>query len=330
MDLRDPTKNQHFLPQVEQRLNAINPQTKSENQKIYSFSVKDRDAGIVSINSEKGVRISNNLSLHDLFSFDVLGKEANRYNFEKLFHSYEATIKSNIESLLSKINSPEADIRPEIINIFRFKILNFVRNPYSIEKILATFSAFKDIFPTDSIHYENFNRVLNGIKPQQKYLCKQLDITEDEYKEWLATIFLLLTPMKEGQLNFLDQFIKKIYENLNLFTQINIYTYNDETCLLSDRGYNEYEINGDNMVWEFNLCSYGFIRYAFVNIDAFIPENISKEIVDFYKSKPKSISIMKMHNDLTQLKYYNQRTVELCHEHVFGSRKEYKGVTISS
>lgn len=330
MDLRDATKNQHFVPQVEQRLNAINPQARNENQKIHSFSLKDRDAGIVSIDSEKGVKILKNLSLNDLFSFDVLGKKSSKYNFEKLFHSYELTIKSSTESLLSKIDSPKADIKPEIINIFRFKILNFIRNPYSIKKILATFFAFKDIFPTDSIHYENFNRVLNGSKPQQKYLCKQLDITEDEYKEWLATIFLLLTPMKEGQLNFLDQFIKRIYENLNLFTQIHIYTYDDETCLLSDRGYNEYEINGDDMVWEFNLCSHGFIKYAFVNIDAFIPENILKEIVDFYKSEPKSISVMKMHNDLTQLKYYNQRTVELCHEHVFGASKEYSGVTVSS
>lgn len=172
MDLHNTAKNQHFLPQVEQRLNAINLQAKSKNQKIYSFSIKDRDAGVVSINSEKGVRISTNLSLHDLFSFDVLGEEAKKYNFEKLFHSYEVTIKSNTESLLSKIDLPKADIKPEIINIFRFKILNFVRNPYSIKKILATFSAFKDIFPTDSIHYENFNRVLNGSKPQQKYLCK--------------------------------------------------------------------------------------------------------------------------------------------------------------
>lgn len=330
MELLDVTKNQHFLPQVEQRLNAINPQIKSKNQKIYSFSIKDRDAGVVSINSEKGVRISTNLSLHDLFSFDVLGEEAKKYNFEKLFHSYEVTIKSNTESLLSKIDSPKADIKTEVLNIFRSKILNFIRNPYSIKKILNTFSSMKDLFPTDPVHHKNFERVLIGNKPQQKYLCKHLDITENEYQKWLATIFLLLTPMKEEYLNFLDQFIKRFYENPDLFIQIHIYTYDDETCLLSDRGYNEYEINGDDMVWEFNLCSHGFIRYAFVNIDAFIPENISKEIVDFYKSEPKSISVMKIHNDLTQLKYYNQRTVELCHEHVFGASKEYEGVTVSS
>ena len=330
MDLRDPTKNQHFLPQVEQRLNAINSQIKNENQKIYSFSIKDRDVGIVSIDSEKGVRISKNLSMNDLFSFDVLEKEASKYNFEKLFHSYEVTIKSSTKSLLSKIDLPKADIKSEVINIFRSKILNFIRNPYSIKRILNTFSSMQDLFPTDPIHRKNFERVLNGSKPQKNYLCKKLDITENEYEEWLATIFLLLTPMKEEYLNFLDQFIKRFYENPDLFIQIHIYTYDNEFCLFSDRGYNNYDMERNDMVWEFNLCSKGFIRYAFVNIDAHISENIPKEIVDFYKSESKSISVMKIHNDLTQLKYYNQRTVELCHEHVFGTSKEYQGVTVSS
>lgn len=86
MDLLDVTKNQHFVPQVEQRLNAINPKAKEENQKIYSFSLKDRESYAVILDSENGSKISNTLSLNDIFSFDVLGKEAARYNFEKLFH----------------------------------------------------------------------------------------------------------------------------------------------------------------------------------------------------------------------------------------------------
>ena len=328
MDLRNVTKNQHFLPQVEQRLNAINPKAKSENQKIYSFSIKDRDAGIVSIDSEKGVRISKNLSLHDLFSFDVLGKEASKYNFEKLFHSYEVMIKSNTESLLSKIESTKADIKIEVLNIFRSKILNFIRNPYSIKRILNTFSSMKDLFPIDPVHHENFERVLNGNKPQQKHLCKQLDITENEYQEWLATIFLLLTPMKEEQLNFLDQFIKRIYENPNSLIKVCIYTYDDETCLISDRGFSFYELENNTTVWDFNLYSHGFIRYIFVNIEASVPQNTPKELLDMLKSTSNKVNWMTESNDLVALEIYNQRTVELCHEHVFGASKEYEGVTV--
>ena len=330
MDLRDVTKNQHFVSQVEQKFNAINPQARDENQKIYSFSLKDRDAGIVGIDSEKGIRISKNLSLNDLFSFDVLGKEASRYTFEKLFHSYEVTIKSSTESLISKIDSPKSDIKTEILNIFRYKILNFIRNPYSIKRILNTFSSMKDLFPTDPIHLKNFERVLNGNKPQRNYLCKNLGITEKEYQEWLAIIFLLLNPIAENEINFLDQFIKRIYENPNRLVRVCVYTYDDENCLLSDRGFNFYELEKNTTVWDFNLYSHGFIRYVFIDIEASIPQDTPKEMLDILKSTSNSVSLMTESNDLVALEIYNQRTIELCHEHVFGASKEYQGVKVSS
>ena len=329
MDLRDVTKNQHFLPQVEQRLNAINPQARSKNQKIYSFSIQDRDSCTVSIDSEIGVSICKNLSLNDLFSFDVLGKEASKYNFEKLFHSYEVIIKANTESLLSKIHSPKTDVKLEIFNIFRSKFLNFIRNPYSIKKILNTFSELKSVIPTDPIHLANFNRVLNGNKPQQDHLCEQLGITKNDYEYWLATIFFLLNSMRADQPNFLDRLIKSIYENPNRLVRVCVYTYDDEKCLLSDRGYNTYVGGNSEMVWEFNLCSYAFIRYVFEDVDAYIPEFITKKTIDFFKSMPKSISVESMHNDLAVLEIYNKHTVSFCHEHVFGASKEYEGVTVS-
>ncbi|WP_186299578.1 hypothetical protein [Shewanella algae] len=166
MDLQDVTKNQHFVPQVEQRLNAINPLAKEENQKIYSFSLEDRESYAINLDSEKGFKISNTLSLNDVFSFDVLEKEAARYNFEKLFHQYEASIKTNTESLIYKLPNAGADIKSEILNIFISKLLNFIRNPYSIKKVLNTFPQLREVHPTDPIHYKNFERVLNGRKPQ--------------------------------------------------------------------------------------------------------------------------------------------------------------------
>ena len=108
-----------------------------------------------------------------------------------------------------------------------------------------------------------------------------------------------------------------------------MYTYDDEKCLLSDRGYNTYVGENSEMVWEFNLCSYAFIRYVFEDVDAYIPEFITKETIDFFKSMPKSISVESMHNDLAVLEIYNKHTVSFCHEHVFGASKEYEGVTVS-
>lgn len=328
MDLRDVTKNQHFVPQVEQRLNVINPEARNENQKIYSFSIRDRNSYAVSIDSEKGVKISKNLRLNYLFSFDVLGEEGSRYNFEKLFHDYETTIKANTESLLSKIYTHRADIKIEILNIFRTKILNFVRNPYSIKKLLSTFCDLKSIIPNNPIHFESFNRVLKGSKPQQSYLCSQLGITESEYREWLAMIFLLLVSMREDQPNLLDRFIKTTYENPNSLIKVCIYTYDDQTCFLSDRGFNFYELENKTIVWEFNLYSHGFIRYIFINIDEAVPKNSSKEDLDMLKSTSNEVKFMTEHNDLLALEIYNQRAVELCYKKVFNSSRKCHGVRV--
>ena len=37
------TRNQHFVTQGEQRLNALNPRADPKNQRIYSFQVVDRE-----------------------------------------------------------------------------------------------------------------------------------------------------------------------------------------------------------------------------------------------------------------------------------------------
>ena len=128
MDFRSETRKQHFLSQVEQRFNSINPNADTDNQRIYSFSSKNYDSYIVTMDYEKGVNISNNLQFLHLFSFDVLEDSTYRNNFENLFESYESSIRDNANSLVTKLGGCESDIQSEIINIFRSKILNSIRN----------------------------------------------------------------------------------------------------------------------------------------------------------------------------------------------------------
>ena len=323
MDLKDVTKNQHFVPQVEQRLNAINPLAKKENQKIYSFSLDDRESYAINLDSDKGFKISNTLSLNDIFSFDVLEKEAARYNFENLFNQYEARIKINTESLISRLPIAGADIKSEILNIFLSKFLNFVRNPYSIKKVLNTFPQLRNVHPTDPVHCKNFWRVLNGRKPQQAYLCKQLEVTEEEYVDWLSVIFLLLNPLKKGQPNFLEQVVRGLYENPDSFIGVLIYTYDDKTCLLSDRGYSIPLLENEYMAWDFNLYSRGFIRYFFGSLD---PATAPKDLVEKFKAGPKSIGVRNIVNDLNALEQYNKHVVYQCNKSVFNSSSECYGL----
>lgn len=326
MDLQDLTKNQHFVSQVEQRLNSLNPLAKEGNQRIYSFSLQNRESHAIHLDSDKGAKISNTLILNNIFSFEVLKKEVARYNFEKLFHQYEVSIRENTNSLLSKLPNAGVDIKSEILNIFISKFLNFVRNPYSIKKVLNTFPRLSGIKPTDPVHYKNFERVLNGRKPQQKYLCNKLGVTEDDYIKWLSVIFLLLVPFEEEQPNFLDKVVRSLYEDQDLLVMIYIYTYDDKTCLLSDRGYSIPLPENKYMAWDFNLYSNGFIRYIFGNIDLFIPQNVPVTFVERVKSVQKSITVHSITNDLNALKEYNKNVVYQCKKSVFNSSSECYGL----
>ncbi|MBP1682055.1 MAG: hypothetical protein H6Q35_2394 [Proteobacteria bacterium] len=325
VNLQDVTINQHFVPQIEQRLNAINPSDNKKKQKIYSFSLIDRESYSIHLDSEEGSKIVKTLSLNDIFSFDVLDREPTRYNFEKLFYQYEANIKSNTESLISKLSCPSADIKSEILNIFLSKFLNFVRNPYSIKKVLKTFASLKNKYPTNPLHHKNFERVLNGRKPHQSYLCKQLNISEEEYRDWLAMIFLSLSSFKENQPNFLEQMIKGYYEDPEIYIGVMIYTYDDKTCLLSDRGYSFPFPENEHQAWDFNLYSHGFIRYAFID-EALTSKRTPQNIVEKYKAAPKSIKLHHIINDLSALEQYNKHVVSQCHQKVFNSSSECYGI----
>src|SRR5215472_10811453 len=90
-DSHGQTKNQHFVSQVEQRLNALNPGARPENQRIYEFEIVDRDQHQVRLVNPKGRLISNALSMFDLFSFDV-ADDGLRANLERVFGTYEARI----------------------------------------------------------------------------------------------------------------------------------------------------------------------------------------------------------------------------------------------
>jgi hypothetical protein len=117
-----------LLTRGEQRLNALNPQADPKNQRIYSFEVIDRENYKLALESPIGRPIGSNLSLFDLFSFDVPGDSRLRLNFESLFHKYEGYIEAHTQSPLAKLNSGSNDIKAEIIDLFSAKLLNFVRN----------------------------------------------------------------------------------------------------------------------------------------------------------------------------------------------------------
>ncbi|MCF5692772.1 hypothetical protein GIV23_15235 [Pseudomonas sp. PA-1-2A] len=323
MDLKSETKNQHFLSQTEQRLNSLNPDVDVKKQRIYEFELVEREEHKVALRSPKGVVIGKTLSLYDLFSFDVL-KDSDRYNFEALFTRYEANTKKLTNELIRKLDIPGSNIAPEIVNIFAIKFLNFVRNPFSVKKILNTFPSISSVQPTDPIHLANFNRVLTGRKPQQRYLCEKLGISEVEYVSWLAILFILLTPLAKGGSNFLNDMVEGLFDSKELFVAVFIHDYDKHSCLLSDRGYSTPMSEDQGQAFDFNVHSKCFIRYVFQQIDSLIPAGYPQEFVEMFKAT-KKIDARYIRNDLKALEIYNKHVIYQCHSQVFCAEPDFFG-----
>jgi hypothetical protein len=241
MSIGNSTKNQHYVSQVEQRLNTSTPSETSNRQRIHTFSISDREQYIISPTSNhlKGVRINENLSIDDLFSFDIASKDT-RSNFEILFHAYEDAIGIQTESLLKKLDAGSNDIKDELINLFAAKLLNSFRNPYCIEKTLNTIGIFAEYPPLHSDFAEIIGLIQNGRRPHQKKLCDDLGITKELYTKWLRVLFSVLMRPK-GDNNMFEKIIQFLYENEAHHLAVFVFTYTDEHAdkhpLLSDRAF---------------------------------------------------------------------------------------------
>lgn len=133
-------ENQHFVSQVEQRLNAVNPNARVKNQRIYEFDIVDRERYQVRLLKSEGRLISGSLSMFDLFSFDVADSGL-RANFEEAFGVYEGRIRDLTVKLLEAHAARSNAVSQELFDLFVAKMVNFVRNPYSVAKVLGPVSA---------------------------------------------------------------------------------------------------------------------------------------------------------------------------------------------
>ena len=325
--LENDTRNQHFLTQGEQRLNALNPQADPSNLRIYSFTVVDRENYTLALESPNGRPIGSNLSLFDLFSFDVPGNSRLRLNFESLFHKYEGYIEAHTKSLLAKLNTRSGDIKAEIIDLFAAKLLNFVRNPFCIAKVLNSFPGVASYDPTDAALLADYRRIVTGRKPHQAHLCTQLGISDAQYIEWLRLLFMLLVPMAKGRPNFFEEMIKSLLENRKMHVAAFVCEYDSAGCLLSDRGFSQPIEDGPHMAFSFNLCATAFVHYFFSDPATLLQGKASPEFLAnalaIRESLPQAqITVTHVRNNLDMLARYNRRVVEQCYNHVYCSAKD--------
>jgi hypothetical protein len=322
------TKNQHFVSQVEQRLNALNPAARPENQRIYEFEIVDRDQHHVRLVTPNGRLISNSLSMFDLFSFDVADNGV-RANLERVFGTYEAKISELTAKLLRARAARSNTINQEIFDLFVAKMVNFIRNPFSVAKVLNTFSVMGQHHPTDPQIYAEYERILTGRRPHQAYLCAKLGISDDQYGAWLRVLFMLLTPLAGGQATMLEQALGALYEDRDHALHIHLHTYSAERCLLSDRGWTVPVPEDHHLVFDFNLSAQAFIRYAFLDYEAALGYPLPPMIRQGLSLGPKVVQLSYLHDDLVSLDVFHRRIIEQSFERAFSSGLSPYGVTVT-
>jgi hypothetical protein len=321
------TRNQHFLTRVEQKLNALNPEADMRNLRVFSFEVVDREKYTLALENPKGRAIGNNLSLFDLFSFDVLSDGQLRLNFEALFQKYEASVEIHTRNLLAKLNAGDHDVKTEIIDLFAAKLLNFVRNPFSIVKVLNSFPKVSSFDPTDPALFADYRRVVSGKKPQQAYLCSQLGISDAQYVEWLRVLFMLLTPMMTDRPNLFEEMIKNLFENRKTHVAAFVCEYDNDRCLLSDRGFSQPIEDGAHMAFSFNLCATAFVDFMFGDRATLLrdkgpPAFVAQALASFERLPENQINVTFLRNNRQMLARFNRRAIEQCYKRVYCSAKD--------
>jgi|SRR5579871_5772488 len=324
MNLPNETANQHYISQVEQRLNALNPNASLANRRIYSFSLADRETHALTLDSSQGTLIAKTLVLRDLFSFDVL-EDKTRFNFESRFQQYEADMEGNTLSFLRKLDEGSGDINEELLQIFISKFMNFLRNPYSITKILNNIGSVLNFHPTDPAVLAEYNAVLTGIKPQQAYLCSQLGISPEQYRMWLAALFMMFLRPAPTEPNMMESLVKGIFEAPSGLPMVCVYRYtgehSDKRCLLSDRGHCT-PLPHPHAAFGFNLTATSFIYYMFASVDELaLPYTPRPDVLELFKKQAKNVTVIPYVNDLEALKRYNQHVIYQCHHAVYSSSR---------
>lgn len=319
------TKNQHFISQAEQRLNACNPEGAPERQRVYSFLVADRGKCDVRLEGARGIKIRRNLAWTDLFTFDAAGFSVVP-NLEACFQAYEQTIAQQSQALLFKLQTDgqAAIIQSEIFNIFAAKFLNFLRNPHSVAKALNTVGAALQFVPTEPRLAEAFARISSNGLGQQRAVCRQFNLTAEQYWDWLKALFLMLMREPPGSSSMFEQLVVEMFEKSYVIVMVYHYTNSasGRVCLLSDRGYSVPHEGDDMMAMDFNIAASAFVRYIFCDIDRMAPKGTPQDVIAGLKEQ-RRVRVVYTANDIDQLARYNRLALHQCHKRVYAAAPSF-------
>lgn len=330
MDFLNTTRNQHFISRAELSLNAINPSAAKRNQRIHSLAVQDREAWLLRLEHPRGMSIGRALSRVDLFTFDIPDSK-HRANLEASFRRYEETIAGQSRVLLRMVETGEKSRIKEVLqSIFVAKLLNFLRNPFCVRKVLSTIGPAAEYSPTDPELHAAYSRVLAGNKPHKDAVCAAYGLGPEDYEKWLNCLFVLLAVEVPDEGTILDMALGQLFATA--YVQVAVYSYigasETQVCLLSDRGFNTPWQDARGFSVNFNISARMFVRFVFVDPGALFPEGArARDLAALMSDTEMSVTVFD--RDLDALCNYNRLTVYQCAERVFSASPAPHGLTVN-
>lgn len=325
------TKNQHYIAQVEQKLNAINPKAKRERRKIFEYKIVDRELDTYQKTKPYGVEIEHNLSFNDLYTFEIFDDKT-RNNFEIFFNKYENKIENLTNDFINKSLNSAPITENDFFELFTCKFINFLRNPFSIKKIINTYSNSLNYYPLDSNLKREFDKI-NAENPLIASLSlDDLNISQGEYINWLKIIFINLAIEMNGE-SITKNLMQILFNKENKVVLLKLNLYDDEICLLSDRGYvDQSMLFPEAFCMSFNLTKSAFITVITLEntISALRKVNLgltpcleALERNGLTKMEISNLDLVVEKNNLDMLSAYNSTVRYQCHKNFYSAHDTF-------
>ncbi|TNL58456.1 hypothetical protein [Acinetobacter bereziniae] len=162
-------------------------------------------------------------------------------------------------------------------------------------------------------------------------IMQRFGVSEHDYKKWLKIIFLLIVPIKSDWY-LLDEIANNFFASNDNYHKINIFTYTNENCLLSDRSFiNLTPLSNfkNDLLLGFNLRTDAFMYIHLIKEDLGSlmkemygddGESIVKRLNEAgIKKIQNDVQINKAVDDYEALKAYNRHVIFQCHQNVFSA-----------
>ncbi len=303
-------KRQHYVSQVEQRLNAFD----DEKAFVYRFRIKNKERSIL-CKPEKRPIAQN---LQQDFLFTVQHDSETHSDLESEFHRYEISHEQDVALFLEKREQQSFE------SIIKLKMINYMRNPSNINEVVEILESYRHIQISDDSRAKTHLEYSKNPGAKRLYFERNKrmadGIDEKTYDRWVYSLKILLRGgigSKDSIQPFHDYNTEQMMRNS--VRVVLLFQYSQESPIFGDRSMTEFAFDvwshpGQSMV--FNLNKRNFLIVPLFDL-ARLPF-----------SSPEFFHVDVKFDHLDQLAAFNQRVIEQSNEFVFSSKPTVHGAVI--